>query len=358
MKPIRTPEDHAALLAEIAALMDAKPGTAEADRLEILAVLASEYERRELPPESDPVDLLALVMRGKGLSQAELSDVLGSRARASEVLSRRRNLSAEMIERLSRAWCIPRRLLAGTPTLLPRRRKVGTALSIVAGALALLAIAAASPFLIYGRDLPDVAPLVAEARSVEAPAGLPTHLVQAFIAAQDRDFLSHQGYDPSAIARAAGKTLARGGDQPQGAATLTQQLLKNTLLAGEPKSLRRKVREILLARQLERAIGKDEILTLYFSHVYFGGGTYGVDAAARRYFGRAPADLSISQAAYLAALVDAPDARRFDKPQNRRRSLQAREQVVGRMARAGFITPDMAGAALREPLWPQAGPTT
>ena len=80
MKPIRTPEDHSALLAEIAALMDAKPGTPEADRLEILAVLASEYERRELPPESDPVDLLALVMRGKGLSQAELSEVLGSRA--------------------------------------------------------------------------------------------------------------------------------------------------------------------------------------------------------------------------------------------------------------------------------------
>ena len=77
MKPIRTPEDHSALLAEIAALMDAKPGTPEADRLEILAVLASEYERRELPPESDPVDLLALVMRGKGLSQAELSEVLG-----------------------------------------------------------------------------------------------------------------------------------------------------------------------------------------------------------------------------------------------------------------------------------------
>jgi penicillin-binding protein 1A len=222
----------------------------------------------------------------------------------------------------------------------------------------LLATAAASPFLIYGRDLPDVAPLVAEASRAEDPAALPPHVVQAFLAAEDRHFLSHAGYDPAAIARASGKTLAGGLRQPQGGATLTQQLLKNTLLAGEPKSIRRKVREILLARRLERALDKDHILGRYLSRGYFGGGAFGIEAAAQRYFGRAPNALSVSQAAYLASLVDAPDARRFDRPENRRRSLAARGEVVARMARAGFITPATAGAALREPLWQARAPIT
>jgi penicillin-binding protein 1A len=356
MKPIRTPEDHAALLAEIASLMGAEPGSAEADRLEILAVLASEYERRDLPPESDPVDLLSLMMRGRGLSQAELSDVLGSRARASEVLSRRRNLSAEMVERVAGAWAIPRRLLAGSPIAMPRRRQVGKALAVLAGAIAFLATAAASPFLLYGWNLPDVAPLVAEAARAPHPEALPPHLAQAFIAAEDRNFLSHDGYDAGAILRAAGITLGRGFEQPQGGATLTQQLAKNSLLADEGKSVRRKVREILLARRIEAALSKDEILGLYLSRVYFGGGAYGIDAAARHYFGRAPAELSVSQAAYLASLVKAPSARSLDRPENRRRSLAARQEVVARMARAGFITPDTAKAALREPLRSEAGP--
>jgi penicillin-binding protein 1A len=356
MKPIRTSEDHQALLDEIAKLIGAAPGSPEADRLEVLAVLAAEYERRSLPPESDPVDLLGLSMRGRGLGQSDLSEVLGSRARASEVLSRRRSLSADMIDRLSRAWSIPKRLLAGPALPMPRRRAIGPrSLSVAAGTLALLAAAAASPFLIYGRDLPDIAPLVASAGAAEDPASLPPHVVQAFIAAEDRNFLSHDGYDPAAIARATGKTLAGGLSHPQGGATLTQQLLKVTLLAGEPRSLRRKVREILLARRLEARLSKDRILGLYLARVYFGGGTHGIDAAARRYFGRAPGDLSVSQAAYLAALVDAPDARRFDRPENRQRSLQARQTVVLRMARAGFITPAVARAAVSEPLWKPMG---
>src|SRR4051794_27759234 len=113
MKPIRNDEDHRQMLEEIAGLMGAAPGTPEAERLEVLAVLVSEYERRALEPEADPVDLLGVAMRGKGLGQPDLADVLGSRARASEVLSRRRGLSAEMVERVARAWSIPRRLLAG-----------------------------------------------------------------------------------------------------------------------------------------------------------------------------------------------------------------------------------------------------
>jgi penicillin-binding protein 1A len=349
MKPIRTSEDHRRLIEEIASLMGAEAGTPEADRLEVLAVLASEYEKRALPAESDPVDLLNVVMRGKGLSQAALSDVLGSRARASEILSRRRNLSAEMIERLSRAWSIPRRLLAA-PFPVARRRPSGTLVSILLGVLVLTGTAAATPFLLYGRDLPDVAPLVRDADATDLTR-LPPHVVQAFIAGQDRSFLSHGGFDAAAVARAVGHNAAGGWTHPQGGATLTQQLLKNTLLAGEPRSLRRKVREILLARRIEGKLSKDRILGLYLSHVYFGGGTHGIAAASERYFGRAPDRLSVGQAAYLAALLDAPDARRFDRPANRARSVAARGEVLVRMARAGFVTPATAQAAAQERLW-------
>jgi penicillin-binding protein 1A len=352
MKPVRTPEDHEKVLEEIAALIGAAPDTPEADRLEVLAVLASEYERRELPAEADPVEVLGVAMRGKGLSQAELSDVLGSRARASEVLSRRRSLSAEMIERVASAWSIPRRLLAGQPLSQIRRRRTGAVARLLLPVFLLLTAAAASPFALYGRGLPDISPLIAEAAQTRGTTDLPPHVVQAFIAGEDRRFLTHGGYDAAAIARALGQTASRGGQNPAGGATITQQLLKSTLLAGEPRSIRRKVREILLSRRLEAAVEKDRILGLYLSHVYMGGGTFGVDAAARRYFGRAPSDLTVGQAAYLAALVDAPDARRFDRPENRPVSLAARGKVLDRMARAGFLTPALARAAGQERLWP------
>ena len=353
MKPIRTPQDHAQVLEEIASLMGAAPGTADAERLEILAVLASEYERRTVASDADPVDVLGVAMRGKGLSQTDLAELLGSRARASEVLSRRRGLSAEMVERLSGAWSIPRRLLVG-PTRTGSRtrgRGVRTTANVILVAAALLGTAAAAPFALYGRDLPDVAPLVAEAQRDGDVAPLPPHVIQAFLAAQDRRFLAHAGYDPAAIVRAAGIDIVRAGAHPQGGATLTQQLLKNTLLAGEGRSVRRKVREILLSRRLEAALGKDQILRLYLRHVYFGGGAYGLDAAAHHYFGRGPAALSVGQAAYLAAVVDAPAALRIDRAANRPRALAARDAVVGRMAQAGFVTPVMARAATVERLW-------
>jgi penicillin-binding protein 1A len=258
-----------------------------------------------------------------------------------------------MIERVARAWAIPRRLLAGPPrtATAPRGRALRTMTTIFLAGLSLAAAAGAAPFALYGRDLPDIAPLVAEGRQAGDVAGLPPHVVQAFIAAEDRHFLSHRGTDAAALIRAAGTDVASGGARLEGGSTLTEQLLKNTLLAGEGRSVRRKVREILLAHRLEAALGKDQILRLYLSHVYFGGGAYGLDAAARLYFGRPPAALSVGQAAYLAALVDAPGARRFDRPANRARALAARDEVVLRMARAGFVTPALAQAASGERLW-------
>jgi penicillin-binding protein 1A len=217
--------------------------------------------------------------------------------------------------------------------------------------LSLLGAAGAAPFALYGRDLPDIAPLVAQGRQAGTVASLPPHVVQAFIAAQDRHFLAHSGTDVTALARASNAIVTSGGAHMEGGSTLTQQLLKNTILAGEGRTLRRKVQEILLSHRLEAALSKDQILRLYLDRVYFGGGAWGLDAAAHHYFGRAPAQLSVGQAAYLAAVVDAPGALAVDRPEDRPRALAARYEVVARMARAGFVTPALARAAAQERLW-------
>jgi penicillin-binding protein 1A len=350
MKPIRSQEDHRAILDEIERLMSSAPGTAQADRLEVLAVLASEYERRAVLKEQgpDPVEVLGIIMRGKRLTQAALAEVIGSRARASEVLSRRRKLSSEMIDRVSQAWSVPRHLLTGAsrtaagPNPL---RKVTTAAMV---ALSILGAGLASPFIVYGQDLPDIAPLVAMADG--DVRGLPPHVPQAFIAMQDQDFLTHSGYDSSAIIRATGQTLAHL-EGPKGGATLTQQLLKNTLLKDEPRSMRRKVREFILARRLEQRLTKDQILQLYLTQTYFGGGTIGIEAAANRYFQRPAGALSVAQAAYLASLVNAPDDLRFDKQANRGRAIIARDRALRRMVRAGYLTPAIEQSAARERFW-------
>ncbi|HEX8412685.1 MAG TPA: transglycosylase domain-containing protein [Sphingomicrobium sp.] len=352
MKPIRTAEDHQAILDEIEGLMGAAPGTPEADRLEILAVLASEYERRTVAQEQepDPVEVLGIVMRGKGLSQAALSDVIGSRARASEVLSRKRSLSADMIDRVSRAWSIPRRLLSGTAADPVRPARLKKAASVAVIGLSITCAAVASPFILYGRDLPEIRPLVAEAQSGTAASTLPPYVTQAFIAMQDRHFLTHRGYDGSALVRATGRTLADTG-HPAGGATLTQQLLKNSLLKDEPRSIRRKVREILLARRLERSLSKDQILGLYLTKIYFGGGEFGIESAARHYFGCSADRLSVAQAAYLASMINAPNTLRVDLPANRARALSARNEALERMERTGFLTPALRAKSAQERIW-------
>src|SRR6185503_18912709 len=102
--------DYQAALARIDALFNAEPGTAEADEVEVLAVLLADYERRRLADaQPDPIDVLTVSMKAQGRSQADLAALLESRSRASEVLSRRRQLSASMIEKLALAWSIPAR---------------------------------------------------------------------------------------------------------------------------------------------------------------------------------------------------------------------------------------------------------
>jgi penicillin-binding protein 1A len=133
---------------------------------------------------------------------------------------------------------------------------------------------------------------------------LPPHVVQAFIAAEDKTFFEHSGIDYVSIVRAAWTNLSAGGEIRQGASTITQQLVKSMLLTPE-KRYRRKLREMLLARRIEERLSKQEILHLYLNQIYFGSGAYGVAEAARTYFGKEVGAIDVGEAALLAGLPKA-----------------------------------------------------
>ena len=136
---------------------------------------------------------------------------------------------------------------------------------------------------------------------------LPKHLLHAIISTEDRRFFQHWGIDPIAITRAFVENL-KAGRIVQGGSTITQQAAKNLFLTSH-KSLKRKVQEVILAAWLERNLNKSQILSVYLNRVYFGAGAYGIDAAARRYFGINPERLTIIQAATLAGLLKAPSSK-------------------------------------------------
>lgn len=170
------------------------------------------------------------------------------------------------------------------------------------------------------------------------------HLPKALLATEDRRFYEHPGIDPVGIARALWTNIAAGGVR-QGGSTITQQLAKNLFLSRE-RTLRRKVQEALLAFWLERVFTKQQILETYLNRVYFGAGAYGVDAAARRYFGVAPKDLSLWQAAVLAGLPKAPSALNpFVAPE---RAAERARIVLQNMVAAGWLAPEDAQAAARD----------
>ena len=166
-------------------------------------------------------------------------------------------------------------------------------------------------------------------------ATLPPHVVQAFLAIEDRRFYSHWGVDPRGIARAAWANMGSGGVR-QGGSTITQQLAKNAFLDSD-RTAARKIREAMIAVWLEAWLSKDEILSRYLSNVYFGDNTYGITAAAKHYFGRTPDRLNIGQAAMLAGLVKAPS--RLAPTSNLEGARKREAVVVGAMVAAGFLTP-------------------
>ena len=168
------------------------------------------------------------------------------------------------------------------------------------------------------------------------------YIPMAVIAIEDHRFKYHFGVDPLGLARAMGKNLLAG-RFIQGGSTLSQQLAKNLFLKPE-RTLERKIQEAILAVWMETRFSKDEILELYLNRVYFGSGAYGVDAAARRYFGKSARDVNLAQAAILAGLLKAPS--RLSPARNPKGAKERSQLVLAAMRREGFITDRESATAL------------
>lgn len=185
-----------------------------------------------------------------------------------------------------------------------------------------------------------------------ALSDLPPHVVRAFLAAEDRRYYEHGALDYKGLGRAAWVNF-RAKRVVQGGSTITQQLAKDLFLTPE-RSLKRKVQEAALAYRLEERFTKDQILELYLNRLFFGANTYGVDGAARTYFGKSARELNLGEAALLAALPKAPS--RMALTRGMPQALRRARLVLATMADAGWITPSEAQNALAEPPALAAGP--
>lgn len=175
-------------------------------------------------------------------------------------------------------------------------------------------------------------------------ADLPASLPQAVLATEDRRFYGHYGVDPWGLARAMYANV-RAGRVVQGGSTITQQVAKNLFLTPD-RNLKRKIQEVMLAFWLENNFSKDQILELYLNRVYLGAGTYGVDAAARKYFDRSATQINTWQAAMLAGLLKAPS--RYNPLADKERAAQRTKVVLGAMVDAGYLTRAQAANARKQ----------
>jgi len=175
-------------------------------------------------------------------------------------------------------------------------------------------------------------------------ADVPDYVPQAFLAIEDRRFYQHEGVDRMAVLRAIVANL-RAGETVQGGSTITQQLARNLFLTPS-QTINRKLREMVLASRIERRLTKDEILELYLNRVYLGDQAYGIDAAARRFFGHPASELTLAEAAMLAGLPKAPS--RSAPTENFERATARQHTVLEAMVEAGFITPEQRDEARAE----------
>ncbi len=259
----------------------------------------------------------------------------------------------------------------GTPAMRLLLRFVG--LLFAAGTILFIVGVAGAAGLLwhFSRDLPDYSQLqdyepavmtrvhasdgallaeYARERRLYIPIqAVPKLVINAFIAAEDKNFYEHGGIDFSGIARAGVLYVQNygSGRRPQGASTITQQVAKNFLLTNE-LSWSRKIKEALLAMKIERAFAKEKILELYLNEIYLGLGAYGVAAASLLYFDKSVHELTISEAAYLAALPKAPN--NYHPFRQRERAFERRNYVLDRMAEDRYITAQEVEKAKKEPL--------
>jgi len=183
---------------------------------------------------------------------------------------------------------------------------------------------------------------------------IPIQLKQAFISAEDKNFYKHFGIDVIGILKASIRNISNylNERRPQGASTITQQVAKNFLLNDE-LSLRRKIKEALLAIKIEQVLKKNRILELYLNQIYLGSGTYGVAAASNRYFKKSLSELSIEEMAFLAALPKAPS--RYHPKRNYEKAFDRRNYVLKRMFANDFLDENELQTLLKKPLITELG---
>ena len=199
---------------------------------------------------------------------------------------------------------------------------------------------------VLARDGQLLGELFVERRTLVSIESIPPQMKLAALAAEDAGFYEHTGLNYLGLLRALVVNL-RGGRLRQGGSTITQQVIKNVLLTQE-RTMDRKMREMILARQIEAELGKDEILELYLNHIYFGHGRYGVEEAARVYFGKSIRDVTLGEAAILAGIIKGPEV--FSPRINLPRALERQHYVLAQMVQKGFATTEQAEKAKNDPV--------
>ncbi|MBB3190788.1 penicillin-binding protein 1A [Halomonas cerina] len=204
-----------------------------------------------------------------------------------------------------------------------------------------------TPLRIYTRDGKLIGEYGEERRTPVSYDEIPDTMVQALMAAEDAGYFDHQGVDPKGIARAAVELLASGGDIQSGGSTITMQVARNYLLTLD-RTFTRKIREILLALQMEQILSKEEILELYVNKIYLGNRAYGIAAAAEVYYGRPLGELTLAETAMMAGLPKAPSA--LNPLANAERALIRRNWILFRMRELGYIAPAAYDEAVQSPI--------
>jgi len=211
---------------------------------------------------------------------------------------------------------------------------------------------------VYCRDGSVLGYFYREKRFLVSLDHMSPKLPMSFLAAEDDSFYQHDGIDPRAIMRAFVKNM-QAGSIKQGGSTITQQIIKQLLLTSE-KKYERKIKEAILAYRLERYLSKDEILTIYLNQIYLGGGAYGVEAAARTYFGKHANELTLAECALLAGLTQSPS--KYNPLRNPELAVARQHYVLGRMLELQWITQpeyeeamaqELVYKSMEDPSWQQ-----
>ncbi len=199
---------------------------------------------------------------------------------------------------------------------------------------------------VYDRNGKKAGEFFRERRTVIPYEKMPKQLIQAFLAAEDDQFFEHKGINVTAILRA---TIAniRAGKSVQGGSTITQQVAKTLMLTSE-KTFTRKLKDILLAIEMEKNLKKEDILYLYLNQIYFGQSSYGIELAAQTYFKKSVSELALPEMAILAGLPQAPS--RYSPVRNPKRAKERQVYVLRRMADVGYISKEESEKAIQTPV--------